>query len=179
MGDPAPVRDNLASLLEAVGDAVSGLDPQRRALVHGDRHRTWREFDDRASRLAGYLAEAGTGPGDRVGIGLYNSPEYLESLLAVLKLRAVPVNVNYRYREAELEQVLELADVRALVVDATLAAKVGAVAQRSPRLRSVLLADGEAAGAPPQGWSQDTSGRCPARHPCRDRSAHPTTRSSC
>ncbi|SFD96469.1 AMP-binding protein [Blastococcus tunisiensis] len=139
-GERGPVRDNIASLLEAVADAVTALDPARSVLVHGDLRRTWREFDDRASRLAGHLARAGTGPGDRVGIGLHNSPEYLESLLAVLKLRAVPVNVNYRYREAELEQVLGLADVRALIADATLADRIRAVAPRVPRLRSVVLA---------------------------------------
>jgi fatty-acyl-CoA synthase len=168
------VHDNLASLLEAVGDAVTALDPQRSALVHGDRRRTWREFDDRASRLAGYLAGTGIGPGDRVGIGLFNSPEYLESLLAVLKLRAVPVNVNYRYQEAELEQVLGLADVRALVVDATLAPRVAAVAPRCPRLRTALLADGEAAQAPAEGivagyeWAVAAAGPMPRQERSAD-----------
>ena len=168
------MRDNLASLLEVVGDAVAALDPQRSALVHGDRRLTWREFDDRASRLAGYLADHGIGAGDRVGIGLYNSPEYLESLLAVLKLRAVPVNVNYRYQEAELEQVLQLTDLRALVVDATLAARAGAVAARSPQLRSVLLADGEMAGAPPEGmvagyeWAVSATGPQPRQERSTD-----------
>ena len=151
MGERIPVRDNIASLLEAVGDAVTALDPQRSALVHGDRRRTWREFDDRASRLAGYLAAAGIGRGDRVGIGLHNSPEYLESVLAVLKLRAVPVNINYRYREAELAEVVELADVRALVVDDALVGPVEAVAPRVPQLRSALVAGGDAAEAPADG----------------------------
>lgn len=150
-GEPGPVRDNLASLLEAVGDAVSALDPGRSALVHGDRRRTWRELDDRASRLAGHLSGTGIGPGDRVGMGLHNSPEYLEAVLAVLKLRAVPVNVNYRYREAELAQVIELADLRALVVDDALAATVEALAPRYPSLRAALVDDAAAARAPADG----------------------------
>jgi 3-oxocholest-4-en-26-oate---CoA ligase len=132
-------RANLATLLEAVADALTDLDPSRTALVHGDRAVTWAAFDDRAARLAGRLAAHGVGPGDRVGIALYNSPEYLESLVAALKLRAVPVNVNYRYREAELEQVLALTDIRALVADATLAGPAAAVAARLPGLRAVVL----------------------------------------
>jgi 3-oxocholest-4-en-26-oate---CoA ligase len=140
-GGAARYRDNLATLLEAVADALSALDPARSVLVHGDRSVTWARFDDRAARLAGHLAAQGIGPGDRVGIGLYNSPEYLESLVAALKLRAVPVNVNYRYREAELEQVLGMVDVRGLVVDATLAGRVAAVAGRLPDLRAVVVAD--------------------------------------
>jgi fatty-acyl-CoA synthase len=136
----AGYRDNLATLVEAVADALSALEPGRTALVHGDRSVTWAQLDDRAARLAGHLAAQGIGPGDRVGIGLYNSPEYLESLLAALKLRAVPVNVNYRYREAELEQVLGMVAIRGLVVDATLADRVAAVAPRLPDLRAVVVA---------------------------------------
>jgi fatty-acyl-CoA synthase len=136
-------RANLATLLEAVADALTAADPSRTALVHGDRTVTWAEFDDRAARLAGRLAADGVGPGDRVGIALYNSPEYLESLFAALKLRAVPVNVNYRYRAAELEQVAALTDLRALVADATLAGPAAAVAARRPGLRAVVLAGGD------------------------------------
>ncbi|MFW3168681.1 AMP-binding protein [Geodermatophilus sp. CPCC 206100] len=149
-GGEARFRDNLATLFEAVADAVSAVDPGRTALVHGDRALTWRQFDDRAARLAGALAARGVGAGDPVGIGLYNSPEYLESVVAVLKLRAVPVNVNYRYLEAELEQVLRMVDARALVVDASLADRAAAVAGRLPGLTAVVVAgDVEDSGVTP------------------------------
>jgi len=133
------VQDNLASLLEAITDTLVALDPQRTALVHGELGRTWTEFDDRAARLAGFLASAGVGPGDRVGIALYNSPEYLETLYGALKLRAVPVNVNYRYREAELAQVLSYAGVAALVADSSMREAATAVAARLPALRVRLV----------------------------------------
>lgn len=141
------MQDNIASLLEAITDAVTAVDPERSALVHGDRSCTWREFDDRADRLAGHLASAGVGPGERVGIALYNSPEYLEALYGALKLRAVPVNVNYRYRVAELAQVLSYAGVRALVADESMRDVVTAVAAELPALRTVLLVGQEAAPA--------------------------------
>jgi fatty-acyl-CoA synthase len=139
------VQDNLASLLEAITDTLVALEPQRIALVHGEGTRSWGEFDDRAARVAGFLASAGVGPGDRVGIALYNSPEYLETLYGALKLRAVPVNVNYRYREAELAQVLSYAGVAALVADASMRDAATAVAARLPALRARLVV-GEAAG---------------------------------
>ena len=136
------MRDNLASLLEAVADAVTAADPESTAAVHaGRRSVTWAQFDDRAARLAGSLAGEGIGPGDRVGVALHNSPEYLESLYAVLKLRAVPVNVNYRYGAAELEQVVRLTRMRAVVADADMADVIGAVAHRVPELRVLLVGD--------------------------------------
>src|SRR3954452_25140944 len=133
------MRENIASLLEAVTDAVVVVDPSRTALVQGERRLTWQEFDDRAARLAAHLAGAGVTAGDRVGIALYNSPEYLEAFYAALKLRAVPVNVNYRYREAELEQVLGYVGIVALVVDGSLSGVVTAVAARLPMLRTVIV----------------------------------------
>src|SRR3954451_24745091 len=141
------MRENIASLLEAVTDALVAVDPGWTALVHGERSLTWQEFDDRAARLAQHLARAGVTAGDRVGIALYNSPEYLETFHAALKLRAVPVNVNYRYREAELEQVLGYAGIVALVADANLSVVVAAVAARLPTLRTVVVVGPDAAAA--------------------------------
>jgi fatty-acyl-CoA synthase len=142
------VQENIASLLEAVADAVVAVDPRRTALVHGDLSRTWAEFDARAARLAGHLADAGVGPGERVGIALYNGPEYLETLFAALKLRAVPVNVNYRYGAAELAQVLSYAGVRALVADASTAEVAAAVAAGLPTPGTVLVVGQEDAPLP-------------------------------
>ena len=50
-------------------------------------------------------------PGDHVGLYLYNGPEYVEGLFAAYKLRAVPINVNYRYVEAELQYLFDNADL--------------------------------------------------------------------
>ena len=51
------------------------------------------------------LAAAGVGRDDFVGIQLPNGTEYLEAMIAAFKLRAVPVNVNYRYVDAELRHL--------------------------------------------------------------------------
>jgi 3-oxocholest-4-en-26-oate---CoA ligase len=140
-----PPDDNLGSLLEAVTDAVAQVDPDRVAVVQGDRTRTWLQLDERADRLAGHLRSCAVGPGERVGIGLYNSVEYLETLLAVFKLRAVPVNVNYRYQEAELEEAAAYTGLTGLVLDASLLEAVRNVRPRVPSLRSLVCVDEGAA----------------------------------
>lgn len=104
---------NLADLWESVADAV----PEREALVHGERRLSFQQLDDRATRLANALAARGVRAGDHVGLYLYNSSEYLEAMLASFKLRAVPVNVNYRYVADELRYLLADADCRALVLE--------------------------------------------------------------
>lgn len=132
----AGVQENLATILEAIADLRSG----EVAMVQGSHVRTWAELDERAARLAGYLAGAGIGPEARVGIALGNSFEYIESVLAAFKLRAVPVNVNYRYRRDELAHVFTDAGLGALVYDGRLAEQVTAAAGACPALRAFVRA---------------------------------------
>lgn len=72
------------------------------ALVYGDRRVTWRELNDRASRLAAVLSSHGIGPGDRVVIMFHNRPEFWEANYAAQKLGAVPVPMNYRFAPREI-----------------------------------------------------------------------------
>jgi acyl-CoA synthetase (AMP-forming)/AMP-acid ligase II len=102
---------NLAELFETVAEAV----PEREAVVLGARRLTYADLDDRAGRLAAVLAGNGVGPGDHVGLHLWNSTEYLEGMLAAFKLRAVPININYRYVADELRYLYADADLVALV----------------------------------------------------------------
>jgi acyl-CoA synthetase (AMP-forming)/AMP-acid ligase II len=114
---------NLADLYESLADAI----PDRPALVAGDRRLTFAGLEARANRLAHALAARGIGPGDHVGLYLYNGAEYVEAMLAAFKLRAVPVNVNYRYVEDELLYLFANADLAALVHQRELGAHVSAV----------------------------------------------------
>jgi fatty-acyl-CoA synthase len=132
------VEFNLADLWEAIADAI----PDQEAMVCGERRLTYAAADERATRLAHHLATAGIGAGDHVALFLYNGTEYLEVMLAAFKLRAVPVNVNYRYGEEELRYLLADADARAIVFHRELAPIVDAVRDDLPLLHTfVELAD--------------------------------------
>jgi acyl-CoA synthetase (AMP-forming)/AMP-acid ligase II len=72
-------------------------------------------MEARANRLAHHLAAQGVRPGDHVGIYAYNSVEWVESLWAVFKLRAVWININYRYVEDELRYLFDNADLVGLI----------------------------------------------------------------
>src|SRR5439155_1755751 len=80
----------------------------------------------------------GVGPGDHVGLYLQNCAEYLEAMLAAFKLRAVPVNVNYRYVRDELRYLLTNSDSMAIVTQPSLADRVDALRSELPGLRFVL-----------------------------------------
>jgi fatty-acyl-CoA synthase len=132
------VNESLATVLETVGD----LRRDRLAVSHGERTRTWAELDERAARLAGHLAAQGIGPESRVAVALYNGIEYIESIYAILKLRAVPLNVNYRYRRDEIVGLLEDAQAEAVVFDATLAERFAEARPALPQLRALVQVGG-------------------------------------
>src|SRR5262245_40367319 len=131
------VEFNLADLLECVADTV----PDHLALVCGERRLTFAEFDERATRLAHALTDRGVQAGDHVALYLYNGTEYLEAMIAAVKLRAVPINVNYRYVEEELHYLLDDADAVAVIFDPEFAPKLAAIKARLPKLRTLLSLD--------------------------------------
>jgi len=139
------VQFNHADLFEGVADAVA----ERTALVCGDRRLTYADLDAEANRLAHYLDSVGVRPGQHVGMQLYSGVEYAAAIIATLKIRAVPVNINYRYVKAELEYVYRDADLVALLYDAEFAERTRAAAPAAATLRH-LIAVGAQAGAPAQ-----------------------------
>jgi 3-oxocholest-4-en-26-oate---CoA ligase len=128
---------NLADLWERVVDTV----PDHEALVCGDRRLDYRTADARANQLAHALASRGVGPGDHVALYLYNGTEYLETMLAAFKLRAVPINVNYRYVEDELRYLLEDADASAVVFHAEFAPKLAHIRDDLDGLTTFIAVD--------------------------------------
>jgi len=140
-----PTELHWATLWEAIADAV----PEATATVHGERRRSWETFEDRSARLSAALADAGLGPGAKVAQYLYNCAEYTESWFATLKVRGVPVNVNYRYLEDELLYLLDNSDAEALVFHSSLADRVDAVRQRATNVRLFVEVDDGGADSVP------------------------------
>jgi acyl-CoA synthetase (AMP-forming)/AMP-acid ligase II len=136
------VQFNVADLYEALADAF----PEREALVVGERRLSFAELDARANRLAHHLEAAGVGPDEHVGLHLYNGTEYVEAMLAAFKIRAVPINVNYRYVQEELRYLFGDADLVAVVHQREFAPRIADIRPGLPKLRvQVFVEDGSGA----------------------------------
>lgn len=129
--------------------AIAAAYPERQCLVFRDRTLTWRDVDDRTDRLAALLRNAGLGrtapfgsgepwepTQDRVALYLHNGNEYLEGMLGAYKAVCAPMNVNYRYRAAELAYVLADSGASAVVFHSAFARTLAEVL---PELGSVKL----------------------------------------
>ena len=130
---------NIADLFEQAADEW----PDRVCLIDERQQCTFAEMDARANRLAHYLASQGVGPGDHVGIYALNRTEWVETLWAVFKLRAIWININYRYVEDELAYLFDDAGLKFLVVEPEFVDRATSVAPDLPKL--VIGPDFEAA----------------------------------
>ncbi len=124
---------NLGDILDRL--ATVG-DPTRPALIHGDRQLSWAELDRRSNNLARNLAGLGVGPGAKAAFYLRNVPEYMEFLAAALKGRLTHVNVNYRYKAAELLYILDNSDSEVVVYGAEFRGLVDAVRAEATAVRA-------------------------------------------
>ncbi|MFF5260209.1 AMP-binding protein [Actinomadura viridis] len=159
---------DLATLHEAIAAAV----PDRECLVWRDRRMTWREVTERTRRLARVLRSHGLGvrpegrdparpwesPHDHLALYLHNGPEYLEGLLGAHKARVAPFNVNYRYVDGELRELLGNARPRAVLYHARFAGVIARVAGKLPDPPLLLqVADGSGDALAPGALDYETA----------------------
>ena len=136
---------NIADLFEAAVDEFG----DREYLVANGERRTYAEMEARANRLAHHLAAQGIGPGDHVGIYSYNSVEWVEIAWAVFKLRAVWININYRYVEEELRYLFGNADLKALIYQREFSPHVAALLPSLPSIEHVIVIEDGSTEADP------------------------------
>ena len=127
---------NVAQLLEA----SARYHAERPALVAGNRRFTYRELDDTCSVLAGRLRRLGLQPGDRLGVHLPNSAEFVLVYYAAQKLGVVPLSLNVTYAAEEVAYIVGDAAPKAVITAAGVAGNLPPRA-RMPGVRHVLDAD--------------------------------------
>jgi acyl-CoA synthetase (AMP-forming)/AMP-acid ligase II len=103
----ARYQDRPRSLVEMLRRSVEKA-PEREAIVEvGGERVTYRQFWERAARVAGGLRALGVGPGDRVAIRLGNSLDWCLAFFGGQMAGAVTVPVNTRFNDSEAGYVVE------------------------------------------------------------------------
>ena len=126
--------DTLAEQEETGRDAVVvfGRDDE------GTGRRTYAQLEENANRFAQHLRSVGVGRGDPVALYLENRPEYLEVMLGAYKVGATPVNVNFRYVEAELRHLLADCGARVVVHEPHFAAALEHIRSDLPEVAHTI-----------------------------------------
>jgi acyl-CoA synthetase (AMP-forming)/AMP-acid ligase II len=134
---------NIADIFET----VAGVVPDAPALIvrAGDGRNEVRlsfaELDARVNQLAHVFLAQGVKAGDHVGTHLYDGNQYVEVTLAAYKVRAVPVNVNFRYVDEELTYLFDNADLKLVVTEPDLEERAARAAATLAWSCPVIVAD--------------------------------------
>lgn len=109
------MKNNIGALLTR----RAALNPTREALVdvHSARRYTFAELNSEANQLANALLELGVKKGDRVGLLMMNSPEFVLSFFAIAKIGAVVTPLNWRLVASELSFILKDSGCSVLIFD--------------------------------------------------------------
>lgn len=133
------------------------MRPAEQALWCAGRSLTWAQTDALVSDLARGVRSMGLQPGERLGLLLGNSIEFVISYFGALRAGLVVVPMNPAYTAAEVAVLLADAGVRAVICESTTAAVAAQAADAIPGCETIevgsaswtrLLDSGTAAGAP-------------------------------
>ncbi len=94
--------------------------PDKTAVIYGDRHYTYQEFEERVNRLASRLRDAGFNKGDRIAFLCPNTPPMLEGTFAIPAAGLVMVAINTRLSADEVEYIVGHSKSKMVFVDAEL-----------------------------------------------------------
>jgi long-chain acyl-CoA synthetase len=89
--------------------------PEKAALIYYGRQISYAELDTASDRFGAWLAAKGVVKGDRVGIFMGNSPQYVIAHFGAQKIGAIVCPCSPLFKEMELEHELCDAGVKVLV----------------------------------------------------------------
>jgi len=92
--------------------------PDKVAVIHGSRHYSYRQFEERVNRLASALRMAGLKKHDRVAFICPNIPAMLEAHYGVPLVGGILVAINIRLSSDEVGYILKHSGSKVLFVDA-------------------------------------------------------------
>ena len=118
--------------------------PDRLAVKTAERGATWGELRSASTAIAAGLAQLGVRPGDAVGLLMHNRLEFIETLLAVLRLGGQVALLNIRFTQSELLHPIVDAGIRVVVTEPELAGHLDLARQQMAGLRVVSTTTGAA-----------------------------------
>lgn len=138
--------------VETVGDLLDSRtagSSDRSAVVFPGETATYGELADRSHAYARALLAMGVEPGDRVGILMSAGIEFVAILFAVMKVGAVGVPVNSRFKTVELAHIVTHSGMKVLFTsDTAVASPLAVLTQTFPELASATGSELDLASAP-------------------------------
>ena len=148
-------------ILDSPFRALPRGDKDAAALsIDGDPAWTYRELRDRRDRYVRVLTDAGVTNGDRVGMILTNSPDYVALYFAIARIGAIAVRLNFRLAPAELAFLIEDSGSEVVIFHSSRTDQLDPVHADLPVRTWFCLEDDE---TPVPEWAVEPDLACPRR----------------
>ena len=157
----------LVSRILTHGSTVHASSEVATWTADGARRTSFAEVGRDAARLAHALRDLGITGDQRVGTFMWNNAEHLIAYLGVPSMGAVLHTVNIRLFPEQLAYVVNHAEDRVILVDATLAAPFAALLPQLRTVRHVVVNGGRARRGRRPRRARRLRGGARLRHPDR------------
>jgi long-chain acyl-CoA synthetase len=120
--------------------------PDKPAVLFEGASLTYKDLNTRINRLANALTANGVGPGQCVALYLPNSPPFVISYLATVRIGAIALSINSMYKAEELKYILN--DSGSVLVITTGELLSNVPLSECPAVRQVIVCEGDPQGRP-------------------------------
>jgi long-chain acyl-CoA synthetase len=124
-GVPGPGRIGRVAIGDLLKRAAQRF-PDRVAVTDGERRVTFTEIERDANRFANYLVARGMQPGEKISTICNNSVEFVKALFGIHRAGLVWVPINTMLGPADMDYILDHAEVRFALIDDNLTGKAAA-----------------------------------------------------
>jgi len=115
--------------------ALIELEPSRNIR----KEITWREFDERANRIANALTDMGIKKGDKVIHWMMNSINWLEAYFGIIRTGAWAVPLSFRFNSTDLKYCADIAEAKAMILGKEFIGNVNAVRAQLSTINNYIL----------------------------------------
>ncbi|PQD97099.1 acyl-CoA synthetase [Pradoshia eiseniae] len=117
--------------------------PDKEAYIFGEKRLTYRQTEERAIHLAGWLQGRGVDYDDKVGFLLFNGIPFIEIFYGVSLTGALGVPINFRLNSDELQYIIANSDCKILFIDRKLLPSFELIKDRCPLVQEIVVIGGE------------------------------------
>ena len=112
--------------------------PERLAIAYGDYELTYKQFNQRANRLANAFRALGIEKGRNVAILMQNCPEFIEGLYACFKAGIGAVPINFRLHPEECAFIIDNSEAVAVILADDFRDSLYGLRDRMPMVRHYI-----------------------------------------
>jgi long-chain acyl-CoA synthetase len=115
--------------------------PDKPCTIFNDTTITYRDLENQVNRLADGLVALGLQKGDRIGLMVGNTPQFVQAFLSTLKAGGIIVAINTLYKPNEIIRQVNDAQVRSIFVAGSYYPMIKSL-QSNTMIQTVIITEG-------------------------------------